>query len=195
MPPVQVAECETAADVWRVARAAAMRRKTWNAAPPVIKLVPPTHIPSTSKGWIEEVLTWNEWIKTERVSEHTENGEAPRPLAADIIRATARAYGFRSTDLKAARRDIFACQARHVAMLLCKMLTLRSLVHIGNSLGGRDHTTVLYGVQKLAWLGAKLELLHTLADPPSEWAASAARLHPLPTMARAYVRREKMEGP
>lgn len=114
-----------------------------------------------------------------------------RPLLAEVIRAVAKAYGFTSNDLKAARRDAGATQARQVSYLLCKMLTLRGLPPIGDAHGGRDHTTILHGVRKAeaievdgrdgepSTLRVELEALHTMADPVSAWAASAARLHPL----------------
>jgi chromosomal replication initiator protein len=34
-------------------------------------------------------------------------------------------------------------------MYLCKKLTPRSLPEIARRIGGRDHTTVLYGVRKI----------------------------------------------
>lgn len=36
-----------------------------------------------------------------------------------------------------------------MAMYLCKRLTQRSLPEIGRKFGGRDHTTILYGVRKI----------------------------------------------
>lgn len=135
-----------------------------------------------------------EMVLASRISQSTDE-TCGRPLIEDIIRATARAYGFRSTDLKAARRDIHACHARHVSMVLSKLLTLRSYPWIGRMHGNRDHTTVLHACNKLAWLGSELEALLTLSDPVSLWAATAARLHPLPTMARTYVRRPDREVP
>jgi hypothetical protein len=33
--------------------------------------------------------------------------------------------------------------------VLCKKLTTRSLPEIGRKFGGRDHTTILYGVRKI----------------------------------------------
>src|SRR5208282_2515025 len=40
----------------------------------------------------------------------------------------------------------------HIAMYLAKELTPRSLPDIGRRIGGRDHTTVLHGVRKIAAL-------------------------------------------
>jgi hypothetical protein len=206
MPPVHVAECETAADVWRLARESEARRKKWKQQLP--KPPPPPPPPKEPEPEVIETPTaeaisprevlwlgrssaeiWAQMLEAQRLAPQNIDEVHPRPFTDDIIRAVARAYGFGSTDLKAARRDTLVCQARHVSMLICKLLTLRSYPKIGRAHGGRDHTTVLYAVEKLRWLGLKLQTIHTLADPPSAWAASAARLHPLPAMARTYIRR------
>ena len=51
------------------------------------------------------------------------------------------------------RRELV--RARQVAMYLCKHLTTRSLPEIGRKFGGRDHTTVLHGVNKIEQLRAE----------------------------------------
>jgi hypothetical protein len=135
-----------------------------------------------------------EMILASRVSQSVDE-TCPRPLVEHVLKATARAYGFRSTDLKAARRDVPATHARHVSMLLSKILTLRSYPWIGRTHGNRDHTTAMHACNKLVWLGHELEAILTLSDPVSLWADTAARLHPLPTMARTYVRRPEREVP
>lgn len=40
-------------------------------------------------------------------------------------------------------------QARHLAMYLCKEHARCTLKHIGEHFGGRDHSTVVYGVQRI----------------------------------------------
>ncbi len=40
--------------------------------------------------------------------------------------------------------------ARHVAMYLVRELTEASLVRVGKAFGGRDHTTVLHGCERIA---------------------------------------------
>jgi hypothetical protein len=211
MPAVRITECETAADVYRVLREGAARRKMWNQPkqqapkppppptpsppPKEPEPVPPFPTRSTPILWMGPPATaiWVEMMTGCRPAVKSPEIK-PYPLMADVIRAVARAYGFRSTDLKAARRDAWACQARHVSMLLCKLVTISSYPKIAKAHGKRDHTTVMYAIDKLAWLAPQLLALHTLADPPSAWAASAARLHPLPAMARTYIRRQEMEA-
>ncbi len=192
MSVVQVKDCETAADVRQNFREVVAKRRLGRipAQAPELALVPipePDWVPLAVKILPGGIGEWaNEYMQPK-----DDNIEPHWPVE-DIIRETARAYGFRVTDLKAARRDIEASHARHVAMLLCKILTQRSLPFIGKMLGGRDHTTILHGVRKLAWLAPQLQAIHTLADPPSAWAATAARLHPLPELTRTYERR--LEG-
>jgi chromosomal replication initiator protein len=47
------------------------------------------------------------------------------------------------------RRNREIVRPRQVAMYLARTETQASLPEIGNAIGGRDHTTVLYGVQKI----------------------------------------------
>ena len=49
--------------------------------------------------------------------------------------------------------------ARQIAMYLLKNKLKLTYVEIGNALGGRDHTTVMYGVDKIEkLLSSKTEL-------------------------------------
>lgn len=76
----------------------------------------------------------------------------PAPRVADIKAATAARYGVTVADLEGPRRVDWIVRPRQVAMHLAKTLTLRSLPEIGRRFGGRDHTTVLHGVRKIAAL-------------------------------------------
>src|SRR5271165_3960219 len=61
-------------------------------------------------------------------------------------------YGVPISSLFADRRTLEIVKARHIAMYLAKELTPRSLPDIGRRIGGKDHTTVLHGVRKIAAL-------------------------------------------
>ena len=50
------------------------------------------------------------------------------------------------------RRDNLVVIPRQIAMYLAKELTPHSLPEIGRRFGGRDHSTILYGVRKIARL-------------------------------------------
>lgn len=84
----------------------------------------------------------------------------------NIIRQVAKFYGVSPVDLVSSRRTKHIMEPRQVAMYLAKTLTLRSLPEVGRRMGGRDHTTILHGVRKIAAkiqkdaeLAAKVEAL------------------------------------
>lgn len=79
-----------------------------------------------------------------------ESREKPTPTRRAIIAAVAEAANVTVDDMVSARRNRAATAARQIAMFLCKRMTPSSLPEIGKSLGGRDHTTVLHGVRKVA---------------------------------------------
>ncbi|MGA0561717.1 chromosomal replication initiator protein DnaA [Ancylobacter sp. VNQ12] len=72
----------------------------------------------------------------------------------DILRVVAKHYSVTRADLMSQRRTATVVLPRQVAMYLAKTLTLRSLPEIGRRFGGRDHTTVLHAVRKIAGLVA-----------------------------------------
>ena len=51
-----------------------------------------------------------------------------------------------------ARRSRAVARPRQIAMYLAKQLTTRSLPEIGRKFGGRDHTTVMHAVKRIAEL-------------------------------------------
>jgi chromosomal replication initiator protein len=68
----------------------------------------------------------------------------------EIQRKVAEHYNIRLADMHSARRSRNVARPRQVAMFLAKQLTARSLPEIGRKFGGRDHTTVLHAVRKIA---------------------------------------------
>ncbi|MGQ0848069.1 MAG: chromosomal replication initiator protein DnaA [Actinomycetota bacterium] len=71
------------------------------------------------------------------------------PTAAEIIRATADAFGFTVTEVEGASRRQPLVMCRQVAMYLCRELTDLSLPKIGSAFGDRDHTTVIHSIEKV----------------------------------------------
>jgi chromosomal replication initiator protein len=59
-------------------------------------------------------------------------------------------YKVKLADLCGKRRLASIVLPRQVAMYLIKELTQKSLPDIGEAFGGRDHTTVLHAVRKIA---------------------------------------------
>lgn len=71
-------------------------------------------------------------------------------LTIELIMATvAEFYGVTESDLQSKRRSKEITYPRHMAMYLAREETNASLPEIGSMLGGRDHTTVLYGCDKM----------------------------------------------
>jgi chromosomal replication initiator protein len=67
----------------------------------------------------------------------------------EIIKNICDYYNVKPTQLKSAKRDAFLVRPRQIAMFLLKKELGLTLVEIGNLLGGRDHTTVMHGVEKV----------------------------------------------
>lgn len=77
---------------------------------------------------------------------------AKRLFVADIIFAACGYFDVARADMVGQTRQPQVSRPRHVVMYLAKELTGRSLPEIGRLLGGRDHTTILHGVRKIARL-------------------------------------------
>jgi chromosomal replication initiator protein len=70
----------------------------------------------------------------------------------EIQKKVAEHYNIRLTDMSSPRRARNVARPRQVAMYLAKQLTSRSLPEIGRRFGGRDHTTVMHAVSRVAEL-------------------------------------------
>lgn len=69
--------------------------------------------------------------------------------ASSFIKGTAAYYQFDVSVLIGKTRHRNVVQARHIAMYLIRENTILSLSQIGKLFGGRDHTSVLHGIQKI----------------------------------------------
>ena len=67
----------------------------------------------------------------------------------NIQRTVAEYYKIKVSDMMSKRRSRSVARPRQVAMSLAKELTNHSLPEIGESFGGRDHTTVLHACRKI----------------------------------------------
>jgi chromosomal replication initiator protein len=67
----------------------------------------------------------------------------------NIQRTVAEYYKIKVSDLLSKRRNRSVARPRQMAMALAKELTNHSLPEIGDSFGGRDHTTVLHACRKV----------------------------------------------
>lgn len=67
----------------------------------------------------------------------------------DIIKTICTFYALKPTQLKGPKRDASLVRARQVCMYLLYYELKLTYVEIGNLLGGRDHTTIMHGVEKM----------------------------------------------
>jgi chromosomal replication initiator protein len=81
--------------------------------------------------------------------------DRPEITAATIIAATAEYFGITIDDLCGQSRSRVLVTARQIAMYLCRELTDLSLPKIGQTFGGRDHTTVMHADRKIRSLMAE----------------------------------------
>jgi chromosomal replication initiator protein len=107
-----------------------------------------------------EIATRHTTVTTELVSsllniKNKGNGivllekSAKRVSPQEVLDSVAAYFGIKTTALKGAKRDRPIARPRQVFMYLCR--TELGLTHedIGGSLGGRDHTTVMHGVETI----------------------------------------------
>jgi chromosomal replication initiator protein len=67
----------------------------------------------------------------------------------NIQKTVADFYKIKVADMYSKKRPASIARPRQIAMYLAKELTQKSLPEIGDSFGGRDHTTVLHAVRKI----------------------------------------------
>lgn len=68
----------------------------------------------------------------------------------DVLQAVAAYFRVKTSDLVGPARDRGVAYARQMAMYLLREEAKLSLVEVGNQLGGRNHSTVIYSCDKVA---------------------------------------------
>lgn len=76
-----------------------------------------------------------------------------------IIKTVAEYYGLTTEDLKSEKRNKNIATARHIAIYLCREYTQLSYKSIGESFGGKDHSTCMNSYKKI-----EKEYLHQIND-------------------------------
>lgn len=84
--------------------------------------------------------------------------ESKRVHPDDVINAVCNYFDLKSTQLKGTKRTASLVRARHICMYLLKTELNLTYSDIGNILGGRDHTTVMHGVEKIREMSVNPEL-------------------------------------
>ncbi|MGW5050875.1 chromosomal replication initiator protein DnaA [Actinokineospora sp. NPDC004072] len=77
------------------------------------------------------------------------DSQAPEISAAQIMAVTAEYFGVSIEDLCGPGKTKALAAARQISMYLCRELTDLSLPKIGQTFGGRDHTTVMHADKKI----------------------------------------------
>ena len=88
----------------------------------------------------------------EEVLQHYVNPEPDQMTPERILTAVSDRFGIKLDVLCGPRRTQSIALPRQVAMYLMRQLTDLSLVEIGRSFGGRDHTTVIHACDKVGGL-------------------------------------------
>ncbi|SDP75955.1 chromosomal replication initiator protein [Actinopolyspora xinjiangensis] len=78
-----------------------------------------------------------------------DDAQPPEISTQTIMSMTAEFFGVTVDDLCGPGKTKALAQARQIAMYLCRELTDSSLPKIGQSFGGRDHTTVMHADKKI----------------------------------------------
>ena len=108
------------------------------------------------EGALNRVLALADLLGTEPGMEIVRSvlGDADSPQRgcrpADVLQAVSAYYRVKTSDLEGPQRDRGVVQARQMAMYLLREEAKLSLIEVGNQLGGRNHSTVIYGCDKVA---------------------------------------------
>lgn len=75
------------------------------------------------------------------------------PVSVELIQRTvAEFFQIKVADMYSRRRPAHIARSRQVAMYFAKEMTQKSFPEIGEAFGGRDHTTVMHAVKRIAEL-------------------------------------------
>jgi chromosomal replication initiation ATPase DnaA len=104
------------------------------------------------------------------VRELISGGSLARALSvSEIQRVICEAFDIAPHELISERRTKSVVLPRQLGMALAKRLTGRSLPDIGRKFGGRDHTTVLYAIRKVAPIMSRAEAMLAPSADLVEW--------------------------
>jgi chromosomal replication initiator protein len=83
----------------------------------------------------------------------SESGGAPKQLRRippqELLDVVAQSFGIKSTAMRGPKRDRPIARPRQVFMYLCRTELGLTLDDIGSTIGGRDHTTIMHGVETI----------------------------------------------
>jgi len=78
------------------------------------------------------------------------NNSQPTPVTVDkIIEEVARTYLVSPEDIRSQKRNATISAARQVSIYIVREITQMSMVEIGETFGGRDHSTIVYAMRQM----------------------------------------------
>lgn len=77
------------------------------------------------------------------------DASASRVMVSTIVDVVCAAYDVSKVDIVSQRRSLKVVRPRQIVMYLAKTMTKSSYPEIGRRLGGRDHTTIMHGVNRI----------------------------------------------
>ena len=90
---------------------------------------------------------------------------AQREVTPDlIIQIVSDHYGLTPLDISSQKRNKEIVYPRQIVMYLCRNMTDTPLQTIGRYLGGRDHTTIIHGAEKITGDMAKDDTLRNTIE-------------------------------
>lgn len=111
-------------------------------APPSMEPPKPVKIPYELAVKLANIAKPNAW-------KQEDDGPTIRPTVMFIIRYVAERYGFTVADLQSHRRNMRLVWIRQIGYYVAKTMTTRSLLQIASNFGGRDHSSILSGINKV----------------------------------------------
>lgn len=120
------------------------------------RIVPQPYVGASPK----KIKAYQDWLKERQPKEQKEpvyitpvirykKPEQQNATVRDIQELVCDFYQIEMTDLLSVRRDRNILEAKHVGFYLARVLTTKSFHQIGRLFGGRDHTTILHGINKV----------------------------------------------
>jgi len=88
-------------------------------------------------------------LAAEALAPVSPSGDKPLPTAQAVLEAVAQYFDFPTEALTGKSRAKEIAEARHIAMCLLRDDAHQRVTDIAHLLGGRDHSTVIYGLRKM----------------------------------------------
>lgn len=91
--------------------------------------------------------------------------DGAREITVDvIIKIVAEHFGLKTDDMISKKRSQDIAYPRQIAMYLCREMTSVPLSAIGQAMGGRDHATIMHGIDKMKNSAENDDTLKTTLD-------------------------------